>query len=391
MAAFKGARVKLQLKLIWQRAVATSRYRALLCECHAPWRTVLQIPEWSTWNRFVESAGAHLASLGYYPLRPGLCLDDPRAAGAGTLRLDAVPDIVHLHWPDKLARQYGEDPALGFLRDLTRRGARVVQTVHNVLPHEGTEGQRRFLGEADALTVGAHFFSAEHERIARDQRPGLPARCLHLAHPRYPHFETQRQRGSAGFFTATLGCFGRLRSYKRVAEFTQAFIDYAGRDDRLIVAGFPDTATIDRGLRQISHSDARVDYRPGFHSDDDFARLFLDVGWVALPYRHVFSSGVLVNALQSGRRLLCPRPVGADAYNVTESEALIVEPWDDRVAIRRWSEAARRGERSAPVADCHLPTWEKAARVLTDFYDEVLSNPLPSVNDAVGGRRDRGI
>lgn len=105
-----------------------------------------------------------------------------------------------------------------------------------------------------------------------------------------------------------------------------------------------------------------------------------------MRYRHVFSSGVLVNALQSGRRLLCPRPVGADAYHVTAPQALVVEPWDDRLAILRWSEAARRGEGAALATGCHLPTWEEAAHALADFYDEVLSDALPSVNDAVGGR-----
>ena len=99
---------------------------------------LVQVPELCSWNPYVAEAA--LAKQGVRVVRPGLCRDVPGSAArplGHPVYVDAGT-IVHLHWPDKLAHQLGVDAATAVLRGLVERGAKIVQTVHNVRPHEVT-------------------------------------------------------------------------------------------------------------------------------------------------------------------------------------------------------------------------------------------------------------
>ncbi|WP_058041923.1 glycosyltransferase [Streptomyces roseifaciens] len=337
---------------------------------------VLQIPETCGWNDYVALQESHLAARGAVVLRPGLCRDEPGFVPGDLAHLvGAVPDIVHMHWPEMLARLLGDAEAIALLRELTARGTRLVQTVHDLAPHEeGTHGNATFIDEVDSLAHGAHFFTKEHELTARLIRSRLPGPALHLPHPRYPQLVPGRGGSPYG---ATIGCFGRLRPYKRTAAFAQAFVRHARGEQRLLIAGFPDDPATHHTLTEIAAAHDRVRYLPGFHPGSEFVRLLEQVDWVALPYQRVWSSGVLVAAAQQGRRILSPPPVGADAYGPTLEDWQIVEPWDDDVAVLRWQEALMvppEGQRlaSGPGA-LTLPRWDEAADALGDFYHRILA------------------
>ncbi|MGW0390468.1 hypothetical protein ACWDYJ_06120 [Streptomyces sp. NPDC003042] len=149
---------------------------------------VLQIPETCGWNDYVALQESHLAAQGAVVLRPGLCRDEPGFAPGDLSHLfGAVPDIVHLHWPEMLARLLGDAEAVALLRKFAARGACLVRTVHDLAPHEeGAHGNAGFIDEVDSLTHGVHFFTKEHELAARRIRSRLPGPALHLPHPRYP-------------------------------------------------------------------------------------------------------------------------------------------------------------------------------------------------------------
>ncbi|GAA3030366.1 hypothetical protein GCM10020000_03850 [Streptomyces olivoverticillatus] len=280
---------------------------------------VLQIPETCGWNDYVALQESHLAARGAVVLRPGLCRDEPGFVPGDLAHLvGAVPDIVHMHWPEMLARMLGDAEAIALLRELTARGTRLVQTVHDLAPHEeGTHGNAAFIDEVDSLTHGAHFFTKEHELAARLIRSRLPGPALHLPHPRYPPNSSPAEGGSP--YGATIGCFGWLRPYKRTAAFAQAFVRHARREQRLLIAGFPDDPATHHTLTEIAAAHDRVRYLPGFHPGSEFVRLLEQVDWVALPYQRVWSSGVLVAAAQQGRRILSPPPVGGGRLRARRS------------------------------------------------------------------------
>ncbi len=319
-----------------------------------------QVPETCGWNDYVSEADQALAGAGWTVLRPGLCHDGPSPVAASrTAWTGVAPAIVHLHWPEKLAAALEPETALELLGELRRAGARIVQTLHNLTPHESQPALARFRAAVDAMTDGVHFFSAEHELLAREHRPGLPRSVLHLPHPRY----------STPGPVVSIGCFGRLRPYKRTVEFASAVL--AGKDElRLLVAGNPDDVDTHRRLSVIAESDHRLDYRPDFLSITDFRALLTTVEWVALPYRQLHSSGVLVEALQAGRRVLSVAPVGGTAlYGAYPPDHWLALPaWDDQAALRAWRSAVG----SSRVT---LPSWPDAISAVIGFYEAVIAAP----------------
>ncbi|MFJ2110744.1 glycosyltransferase [Streptomyces sp. NPDC087850] len=345
--------------------------------------SVLQVPEECGWNPYVAASEHALAGAGIGVLRPGLCLDNPATpAGPPALPgLDGVrPDLVHLHWPEKLARQYGTDTALRVLTRFKEGGALIVQTVHNLAPHEPTGPLAAFARQVDALTDGVHFFSPEHEAAARLLRPYLPQSAVHVPHPLMPSppVSAPHRRPSP----LSVGCFGRLRDYKRTLPFARAFLAGAPPAARLLVAGEPDSTATHDAFARLAASDTRLDYRPSFRDDHaDFWRLLAEVEWVALPYERLHSSGVLVAALQARRRILSPTPIGGTGLYAGGARRwwwTTVDTWDDERAVADWRSTALYSP-AVPPSALTLPTWPTAAGQLHAFYARLTPRALPPV------------
>ncbi|GAB2711620.1 glycosyltransferase family 4 protein [Kitasatospora kifunensis] len=374
--------VFLQSALPWSaRPVAVRRLR------------VLQVPEECGWNPFVAAGERALTGLGARVLRPGWCIDSPGplpvpgpGPGAEMVRCLGA-QVVHLHWPEKLAARYGSGGALDLLAGLKAAGAVIVQSVHNLAPHEPTPAMVTFGARVDLLTDGAVFFSAEHERLARGLRPLLPGSALHLPHPLFPAPASFALARAGGL---RVGCFGRQRAYKRTAPFAEAFLAAAPGQARLLVAGEVGDLVVDRRLRALAAADARLDYRPGFTSESGFWDLLAEVDWVALPYRRLHSSGVLVSALQAGRRVLSPTPVGSTGLYLNPEPGperwVRVDPWDDESAVRAWLHAARAPLTAASSSALALPTWPQAAQRLAAFYTRLIGESRTAITSRVPAR-----
>jgi len=270
---------------------------------------------------------------------------------------------------DHLADALGYKPALALLASLRSSGSRIIQTIHNLAPHEPRPEGQRFLSAVDSMTDGVHFFSDDHERLARADRPKLPVPSVHMPHPRY-----RAARRWAATTTSTIGCFGRLRAYKRTAEFAAAALTDDDPELTVLVAGHPDDGEVDQRLRALAATDARLDYRPGFATGESFWRLLASVEWVVLPYRALYSSGVLVAALQAGRRILSVTPTGGTRLygKLIPDQWLTLPTWDDHAAVRAWRQATTSGRMPPQLT---IPTWSDAAAMLAAFYTNIASRP----------------
>ncbi|GIH11219.1 hypothetical protein Rhe02_92860 [Rhizocola hellebori] len=319
-----------------------------------------QVPETCGWNKYVEDGADAIAQLSWTILRPGVCQDVPTAAASQAWE-GPTPAVVHVHWPEKLATALGSDKAVSLIRHLKQRGARVVQTIHNVAPHETAASQPWFQGMIDTLTDGVHFFSAEHELQARASRPGLPKACVIFPHPLYTSVPLTR-----------VGCFGRIREYKRTADFASALLADPDLPVQLVVLGYADSQDTAERLRALADTDSRLLLQPEFVAAPDFEAAVASVDWVAMPYRSLHSSGVLVTALQAGRRLLSPKPLGGtELYGSYDAERwLVVDPWTDEAAVRALSRVI-----ASSRAALGLPTWATAARELVSFYSALRARP----------------
>ena len=281
-------------------------------------RTVWQVPEICDWNPYVAQCGSALKELDWELLSPRVCVDSPGSVG-GSGWAGPAPAIIHLHWPDKLLNAIGERAALQLLRSLKFQGSRLIQTVHNVMPHEATESARRFVNAVDALTDGAHFFSFEHETAARRERPNLPQTSLHFAHPRFGQARPLR-----------LGLIGRLRGYKRTPAFLKVLLTEVHSPIEVHVVGNPDDDATALTLRGFAEDDDRLVLDLRFRSAPGFTEAISSVDWVVLPYRQLYSSGIAVAALEMGRGLISPVPVGGTSlYGSSATRWIALDPWND--------------------------------------------------------------
>ncbi|GAB3165224.1 hypothetical protein GCM10027059_22610 [Myceligenerans halotolerans] len=336
---------------------------------------VLQVPEQCAWNPYVAAGENALADLGAQLLRPGTCIDSPSPPPPVATVDESRADVVHVHWPEKLAEAHGRTAAIEILRARKAEGAVVVQTIHNIAAHEPSGDRGAYLAEVDRLTDGIHVFSAEHERAARAARPELPTAVFRSPHPLLPIGATMLRRPAPGGLR--MGCFGRLRRYKRIEAFASAFLEVTDAPATLLIAGHPDNADTGAALTALATTDPRIEYRPGFVVDDqEFWSALGEVDWIALPYAVLHSSGVLVAALQAGRRILSAPPMGGIGLYTTERNPawwITASPFEHWDALRRWKEEAPHCSATPDSQRLLLPDWGTAAAGQSAFYARLLA------------------
>jgi beta-1,4-mannosyltransferase len=242
-----------------------------------------------------------------------------------------LPLVVHLHWLNQvLAKAHTHDQAnqaIGAhteLLDLLKaRGARLVWTVHNTLPHDTRfEAQEVRLRQdvIDRIDL-VHVMSSRTEELAAPWYT-LPAERIYgCDHPGYqgvyPDWVTRtdarrRLRIPDGAFTLLLT--GALKPYKGLQKMLDA-VDQVSAERPgsvvLVVAGKPDDApqTQEFLARAALHPAVRL--LPGKIPDVDVQVLMRASDVVALPYRRSLNSGVLALALTFGLPVLLPADSGS--------------------------------------------------------------------------------
>lgn len=219
-------------------------------------------------------------------------------------------DVAHIHWTSPIAQ---DAPTLSTarrrvrmlarnLRRARRRGAHLVWTVHNRLPHELRYREqeialyRLLAQESDAV----HVMTADTADVISDVC-AIPSDKLRLIpHPNYQGiYDTSISRDEArASFELTpddvaVLFLGQIRPYKGVDTLLQA-VDAAARPDGrpivLLLAGDVSAEaisvleeTLPRSIRSIVHF--------GFVADGDIARWFSAADIAVFPYRQILNSG----------------------------------------------------------------------------------------------------
>lgn len=227
-----------------------------------------------------------------------------RAAGLGR------GDVLHLHWTTPIAQQAPSERAaarrLTALRALfavmRRRGAKIVWTVHNRLPHELAFREleirlHRLLAEhADAI----HVMSTATRDLLRDIVDLPTERIRQIPHPSYEGvYDTgvSRAEARASFDLddeRAVMFAGQIRPYKGVDALVDAVGRAAGRPDApplaLMIGGVVKemsrdefAASLPEGVPTVAHL--------AFLPDDDLARWFRAADVAVFPYRAILNSG----------------------------------------------------------------------------------------------------
>lgn len=330
-----------------------------------------------------------------------LMLLAPRARGWGvleSLRTEVLEqhlarlgsgDVFHMQWTAPIV-QRADDAAEARARldrfrsavDGARgRGARLVWTVHNVLPHDARhlelelELNRYLAGAADVvhvMNVATAEAVAEHYAID-------PATAVHVPHPSYqgvhPDTVTRAEaRASFGLDDADLAvlAFGQMRPYKGLDVLVDAVRRLpAERRPVLLLAGrttADDRATIDGLLADGTLGEVRA-VREHDHVDDgDVQRWFRAADVAVFPYRRVLNSGSLHLAASFGLPAVLP----AEPHLLAEFGD---EPWI------RWFDTAQPAASIAALlgdgAAVHDgPSHDEAARTAAAFSRRLAPFPV---------------
>lgn len=230
-------------------------------------------------------------------------------------------DALQLHWPDALLRGSTRARtlarrafAVALAARLTVTRVALVQTVHNVRPHDGATGwERRWLAWLDRRTDHRILLNATTEVPSGAASTLIPHghyRDWFAAAPRVP-----AQPGLLSFV-------GLVRPYKGVDELLDAFASTAAAQPalRLRIAGSATSSGLERELRARAARDARVELDLRYLPEEAFANAVMESAGVVLPYRFMHNSGSALAALSLGRPVLVPR------NDVTEALALEVGP-----------------------------------------------------------------
>lgn len=299
--------------------------------------------------------------------------------------------VLHVHWTNPIAQSTNNPIAARrnahrFRRMVERarqQGARLVWTVHNVLPHNAKHarverGIHRFLaGAADRV----HVMHPDTAALAAAEYALPPDRIRHIPHPSYigavpPAADrgAARERLGIGADALAVLFLGQMRAYKGVLDLIDAAGEAAGqRELVLLLAG---NATADEAAAIAAALAARPQLRAVRHLDFvDDAELpgwFAAADAVALPYRHILNSGSLLLAATYGVPVLLP----AVPHLVREHGAAAwVTLFDGRHGLRRALEEARVDDvaaRTAALAAAAAWTPDDASAAFLALLQELV-------------------
>lgn len=257
---------------------------------------------------------------------------------AGAARLGRG-DTLHVHWTTPIAQQAQSEAEAArrvarlerLFAGLRSRGAKLVWTVHNRLPHELTFPElevrlyRLLASSADAIHIMAPHTPAAISDVATVD----PRKIRQIAHPSYEGvYDTgiTRTQARASFEISeherAVLFLGQIRPYKGVDDLARATARANARrggDLVLMLAGAVKempraefAASLPTEQRTISHL--------GFVDDADIARWFRAADVACFPYRAILNSGSVHLAATFRVPVILP----GDAYL---REQFAGEPW----------------------------------------------------------------
>ena len=339
--------------------------------------------------------------VAYYPQSPGNPYEKMLYASVGKQQITAIPFedpaalhgshlanlggrlVIHVHWTAPIlgpGMTPGEARDLGkkFLRDveaLQARGARLVWTVHNVMPHEcrfpdeEAAFRQELADRADVIHVmcerTAEFVSAYYTLP--------PEKMRVVAHPAYidvyPNiYDQARARAELGLKPehTVFGFIGGIRPYKGVDRLLDAFdrVAQTKPESRLIVVGPPGRFPEIEAMAERCEADPRIIGNFNRIADADLQLYMNASDVVMLPHRSVLNSGSVMLAFSFARPVIAPA-VGCVGELLTPDVSLTFDLDDPNGLTAAMLQADElKGER-----------YREAA------YKKALAYPIPGLSD----------
>ncbi|MCL2659509.1 MAG: glycosyltransferase family 4 protein [Acidobacteriaceae bacterium] len=245
--------------------------------------------------------------------------------------LFSPPDVVHVQYLPMLRWKVPLD--WWFLRFCQRRGAAVVLTVHDLLPHDTAERYRqifmRLYGVVDGLIC-----HSEHIRMRLMEEFQVPEKKIRVI-PHGPFFyDLENSNSSQRALEDASGKLlvlwqGIIFPYKGIDLLLDAWqlVEAAAPDALLVIAGTGAPELLDAIRCQVERLGLKqVRLRFQFISTEELVALYRAADVVVYPYRAITTSGALATGLALGRCIVASDlPVFRELLTNGEN-ALLVDP-----------------------------------------------------------------
>lgn len=322
----------------------------------------------------------------YEAMRPfAACRAAPISEALAAQR--AAPDetiVFHLHWEHQVLidKDHTVEAFLDDLAAFREAGGRVVWTVHNLIPHE------RYAEQDVADLIGALHLAADviHFHSLNALQAACAARAVPLSKVRIiPHgnyaghyrpVPRAEAREALGLGEAAMVALlpGRIGPYKAPGETVAAFLDAAGPEDRLIVAGhFVNGLTLETG------DDPRILLRPGFATAEGLALYHGAADIVLLPYRRSLTSGSAILAATLGRGVLGSDTEGLRDAVLPGLTGTLFDADDPGALASALKQALREGpetwQRRGRIAATHAAVRDR--EIIGAAWKDVLTALMP--------------
>jgi glycosyltransferase involved in cell wall biosynthesis len=296
------------------------------------------------------------------------------------------PDVIHFQWLPI--------PALDriYLRQL-QRIAPLVLTAHNTTLYHGAASSRlQGLGFNSVFkyfdAIIAHTeYSKNRITAKRWISPGAVAVIPHGVLDYYRSLGHDTENRSAATSTTIL-FFGNIKPYKGLDILLRAFHALplsTRKSSRLVIAGRPHCDM--RALRKLSQDlgiDSQVTWKLGFMEEPDVSDLFRSATVVALPYREIDQSGVLMTAIAFETPVVASRlegfqetiKDGAHGYLVPPGEVLSLATALDRI-LTNPDQAGRMRQALRALRNGKL-SWDHCAKETLKVYAKIIGSRYAS-------------
>jgi glycosyltransferase involved in cell wall biosynthesis len=230
-------------------------------------------------------------------------------------------DWVHLHWPSFDYHVKAGRWALiqGFLRWIILlilirfKGARIIWTAHNLLPHDRAAipfidvlGRYLVIALADVILV--HGANAAASLVA--SFPSAEKKLLKIPHGHwigyYPNSVTREAARAQLGISASLFVYlfiGVCKPYKNLDGLVRAFHELPG-DSILIVVGCFTDPSYQEEILALAQGNPRIRIEPGFVPNEMMQIFLMACDAVVVPYREILTSGTAILALSFGRPIV---------------------------------------------------------------------------------------
>ena len=287
------------------------------------------------------------------------------------------PDVIHLQWSPLPVVDRRFVPAL-------KRIATTVFTVHDSSPFNGAPGSSAQLAGAVAIMSSFHHVIVHTDSArARLVGYGLPrqqvSRVPHGLLDHYPLTVATQEHKLDNRVEILM--FGYLKRYKGIdilLRAAAAMEPEAFGKIHILIVGKPmmDILPLRQMINELGLNE-HVTLDPRFVPDEEVGNLFARADIVALPYREIDASGVLMTAIAGGIPVVASR-LGLIAEMLEDGiHGRLVAPGDDRALANALEQvvlsedlriAMRQNVRALHTS---IPSWDVIARTTVRLYEDV--------------------